>query len=126
VKAVLIISARDNVATALEPLDAGRRVVVNGTELIVRESVATGHKVALAPIAAGSAVVKYGSAIGIATCDIPAGAHVHTHNVASTRGRGDLERPLAAAIEPRLAEPVDERQAADADVQEPASRWSKP
>jgi altronate hydrolase len=125
VKALLVISARDNVATALEPLDAGRRVMVNGAELIVRESVATGHKIALRPIAAGTAVVKYGSAIGLATCDIAAGAHVHTHNVASTRGRGDLDRPLGSAMEPRLAEPADERQVVEADAEERASGWSK-
>lgn len=124
-KAVLVISARDNVATALEPLDAGRRVVVNGSEVTVRESVGTGHKIALYPIPAGTAVLKYGSAIGLATCDIAAGAHVHTHNVASTRGRGDLV-PLGTAAEPRLAEPPDERQAAEAHVEEPASGWSKP
>jgi predicted RecA/RadA family phage recombinase len=44
---------------------------------------------ALVEIASGDVVVKYGSAIGIATADIAAGAHVHTHNVASERGRGD-------------------------------------
>lgn len=124
-KAVLVISARDNVATALEPLDAGRRVIVNGTEIIVRESVGTGHKIALHAIPAGAAVMKYGSAIGLATCDIGPGAHVHTHNLASTRGRGDLG-PLAASAEPRLAEPPDERQAAEADLEEPAAGWSKP
>jgi hypothetical protein len=124
-KAVLVISARDNVATALEPLDAGRRVVVNGTEIIVRESVATGHKIALSAIPAGTAVMKYGSAIGLATCDIAPGAHVHTHNVASTRGRGDLA-PVAAAAGPRLAEPPDEHQAGEADLEEPATGWSKP
>jgi hypothetical protein len=124
-KAVLVISTRDNVATALEPLDAGRRVVVNGAEIIVRESVGTGHKIALSPIAAGAPVLKYGSAIGIATCDIAPGAHVHTHNVASTRGRGDLA-PLTVTAEPRLAEPADERQAAEADLEEPAAGWSKP
>ena len=123
-KAVLVISARDNVATALELLDAGRRVVVDGAEVIVRETIGTGHKVALHRIAAGSAVIKYGSAIGLATCDIPPGAHVHTHNVASTRGRGDLAAPGVAA--PRLAEPADERQAAEENLEEPASRWSKP
>jgi hypothetical protein len=32
----------------------------------------------------------YGSSIGTATTDIPAGAIVHTHNVACGRGRGDL------------------------------------
>ena len=39
---------------------------------------------------------------------IAAGAHVHTHNVASTRGRGDLGSPEVPA-EPRLAEPPDPR-----------------
>jgi altronate dehydratase small subunit len=34
--------------------------------------------------------MKYGSVIGTAIADIEAGSHVHTHNVASTRGRGDL------------------------------------
>jgi hypothetical protein len=34
--------------------------------------------------------VKYGSAIGHASCDIASGTHVHTHNVVSDRGRGDL------------------------------------
>jgi hypothetical protein len=37
-------------------------------------------------------VIKYGSPIGSASQAIAAGAHVHTHNVASTRGRGDLSR----------------------------------
>ena len=90
-KAVLVISARDNVATALEPLDAGRRA---GHRRHAKSSCATrvsaGHKIAIAPIAPARAVMKYGSAIGIATADIAPGAHVHTHNVASTRGRGDL------------------------------------
>ncbi len=89
--AVLVISARDNVATALEPLDAGRRIVLNGEEVVVREAVSAGHKVAIRRIDAGAPIVKYGSPIGIATAAIECGALVHTHNVASTRGRGDLK-----------------------------------
>jgi hypothetical protein len=49
--------------------------------------------------------VKYGSTIGTATDDIQPGEHVHTHNVASGRGRGDLHG--TSAQEPRLAEPPD-------------------
>ena len=45
-------------------------------------TVPQGHKVALRPIHQGEAVVKYGQVIGFATCDIPAGTHVHTHNFA--------------------------------------------
>jgi altronate dehydratase len=91
VKAALIVSARDNVATALEPLEPGRHLAIEGHDLIVRDAVPAGHKVAIAAIPRGSAVTKYGSEIGRATSDIQPGAHVHTHNVASARGRGDLE-----------------------------------
>ena len=87
---VIVISARDNVATALEPLSPGQAVEVEGRRIDVRETIASGHKMALTRIASGEPVVKYGSPIGTATMDIEAGAHVHVHNVASARGRGDL------------------------------------
>jgi altronate dehydratase len=106
VKAALIISDRDNVATALETLEPGRRVSIGEIQLVVMERIPHGHKVALTDIAAGQPVIKYGSPIGLASADIEAGAHVHTHNVASSRGRGDLE-VMPNAPEPRLAEPSD-------------------
>jgi SAF domain len=105
-KAALVISERDNVATALQPLDGGRVLDIGDVSVTVRETIPPGHKVALRAIAAGEPVIKYGSPIGTATADIAAGAHVHTHNVASGRGRGDLEEPASPA-EPRLAEPPD-------------------
>jgi len=79
---------------------------IGDVAIAVRETVPSGHKIALRTIRAGEAVIKYGSAIGLATEEIPAGAHVHTHNLASTRGRGDLARPQGGP-QPRLAEPVD-------------------
>jgi altronate hydrolase len=103
-KAVLVISARDNVATALQPIEAGRSLDVNGILVSAAESIPSGHKIALRAIHAGEAVIKYGSPIGLATMEIGAGAHVHTHNVASTRGRGDIEAPQPEP-QPRLAEP---------------------
>ena len=87
---VIVISERDNVATALEPLEAGERLEVAGATIQVRDAIGSGHKIALARIAAGAEIVKYGSSIGTATRDIEPGSHVHTHNVASGRGRGDL------------------------------------
>jgi altronate dehydratase len=89
VNPIIVISDADNVATALEPLDAGQ-VLTGAGSITVREPIPRGHKVALRAIAAGAAVMKYGSPIGLATADIPPGAHVHTHNVSSSRGRGDL------------------------------------
>jgi altronate dehydratase len=107
VKAALVISDRDNVATALEALEPGRVLDLGRVSVTVSGRVPPGHKIALTAIAAGAAVVKYGSPIGTASVDIAAGSHVHVHNVASSRGRGDLELP-ADEPQPRLAEPPDE------------------
>ena len=57
----------------------------------VREN---GHKYALCPIKAGENVIKYGSPIGHAICDIAVGEHVHTHNV-KTNLCGNLEYTYA-------------------------------
>ena len=107
-KAVLVISDRDNVATALEVLDAGRSIQIGDRMLRTCEAIQAGHKVALTDIAVGQPVIKYGSPIGLAIALIHEGSHVHTHNVASGRGRGDLQAAQASA-EPgvRLAEPAD-------------------
>jgi altronate dehydratase len=107
VKSVLVISDRDNVATALEALEPGRTLEINGTSVTVLDAIPRGHKIALAAIPAGDAVIKYGSPIGLASANIVAGGHVHTHNLSSSRGRGDLEAPPASAQQ-RLAEPPDD------------------
>jgi altronate dehydratase len=107
VNPVIVISDADNVATALEVLDAGRVIQHNGASITIRESIPRGHKLALKPVAAGGSIVKYGNSIGIATADIAPGTHVHTHNVSSERGRGDLTpTPLSDG---RIAEPDDFR-----------------
>jgi altronate dehydratase small subunit len=89
-KAVIVISDRDNVATALEPLEIGQHVKIGDREVDVLERIPSGHKVAITGIAAGAPVIKYGSTIGHATSAIRPGTHVHTHNLESDRGRGDL------------------------------------
>jgi altronate hydrolase len=116
VNSALVISAHDNVATALEALEPGISVCVGDVTFTVVDRVPRGHKVALRAIASGQEVVKYGSAIGTASRDIAPGAHVHTHNVASARGRGDLQAGTGpdsgAAVglpdgRQRIAEPPD-------------------
>jgi len=107
----IVISGADNVATALEAIDAGRTIQAGASTVTAAEAIPRGHKIALRDIRAGDRVVKYGSAIGTASSNIAAGAHVHTHNVASARGRGDRgakEREASAERaggEARLAEP---------------------
>jgi altronate dehydratase len=109
---VIVISAGDNVATALEALESGR-VLAGDAAVTVRDAIPRGHKVALTRIAPGAAVIKYGSSIGVATQEILPGAHVHTHNVSSARGRGDLAavRQQQTAAAGRLAEPDERRDA---------------
>jgi altronate dehydratase len=104
VNSVVVIGESDNVATALEILEPGRRLELGGRDVTVVERIPSGHKIAILDIPAGTPVVKYGNPIGTATADIPAGAHAHTHNVASARGRGDLAARSGAPAE-RLAEP---------------------
>ncbi len=48
---------------------------------VLLEGEYAGHKIALTDIKAGENVIKYGYPIGRAAEDIPAGAHVHTHNI---------------------------------------------
>ena len=98
-KAALVISDRDNVATALQPLDGGRVLDLGGVSVTVREAIPSGHKVAIRAITSGEPVIKYGSPIGSASTDIAAGTHVHTHNVASARGRGDLSQAIPVSRE---------------------------
>ena len=107
-KPVIVISERDNVATALEALESGQ-IIAGPVPFTVCEPIPRGHKVSMRAIPAGGSVIKYGNPIGVATTAIPPGVHVHTHNVASTRGRGDLPRSEPAVDAARLAEPADDR-----------------
>jgi altronate hydrolase len=95
-KAVLL-RGDDNVAVAARPIPRGfvLRLGAGAPEVEVREPIGLGHKVALADIAEGQPVRKYGQVIGFASRPIPAGGWVHVHNV-----RADLfERDYAFASE---------------------------
>src|SRR5262249_61004249 len=110
----IVIGAADNVATALDAIDAGHTITAGGSTVVASEPIPRGHKIALRAIRAGDQVMKYGNPIGTASSDIPAGAHVHTHNVASARGRGDrsAEASRSSRTE-RLAPPMNHRQGQD-------------
>jgi len=79
----------DNVATVIADIAAGAPLFAD-CDLRASVAVGRGHKIALAPIAHGEAVIKYGFPIGIATADIAPGDHVHSHNLATAlRSDGD-------------------------------------
>jgi altronate hydrolase len=73
----------DNVAVAARHLTEGMEIQNNGVALRLGQRVGMGHKLALRDIKKGEAVYKYGQIIGFASQDIPAGSHVHVHNVAA-------------------------------------------
>ena len=81
--AVLLLHPEDNVLVCCRDLVAGETVLVGDVPIRVSESVELGHKIARVRIAAGSAIVKYGMAIGSASTDIAEGNWVHLHNLRS-------------------------------------------
>lgn len=54
-----------------------------------RSRIRRGHKMAVAHIAKGDAVRKYGQVIGVASADILPGEHVHLHNLAMGEAEND-------------------------------------
>ena len=75
-------------------------IVLDGA---VGDTVPVGHKIAIAAMAAGAAVVKFGQPIGLATQNIAAGDHVHSHNCAY---HDDLEHMPFAGEDAPLAMPT--------------------
>ena len=90
----ITLHPRDNVAVALQDLDPG--TVLDGSGVALRQSVVRGHKIALAPIRAGEAVLRYGQIIGQARTDIAAGDHVHVHNLGMGAHQQDYAHASAA------------------------------
>lgn len=99
------ITDRDNVAVALHPVSKGETLPAGDVTVTAIEDIPQGHKIALAPIAEGDAVVKYGYPIGHTTAAVETGAWVHTHNM-KTNLSGEEEYtyepdvPTVSAVEP--------------------------
>ncbi|HVX67494.1 MAG TPA: altronate dehydratase family protein [Bryobacteraceae bacterium] len=100
----ILLDASDNVAIARVPLEPGYELRVAGREITVADPIPAGHKVALAPIAPGDSLRRYGQTIGRASRPIAPGQHVHTHNVAFEEIVFAYEFPSA---ETPLAKPSD-------------------
>ncbi len=52
----------------------------------VEVNLESGHKHAIRCISAGEEIIKYGQPIGVATCNIKSGEHVHSHNMKTALG----------------------------------------
>ena len=80
-KKSMLIEEIDNVAVAVEPIQAGECTLVAGQELTANEFIKEGHKIARVDIEKGAEIIKYGVHIGVATQPIRKGDWVHEHNV---------------------------------------------
>jgi len=100
---VIRIHAQDNVVIARSQLVGGTVLADEG--VTVSGLVPPGHKVATQAIAKGQAVRRYDQIIGMATRDIAAGEHVHTHNLAFSdfareHAPGAAAQPTAYVAQP--------------------------
>ncbi|MCH5286906.1 MAG: altronate dehydratase [Christensenellaceae bacterium] len=87
---LLRITPRDNVAVALQAIEQGTALTVDGVTVTAAEAIPAGHKIALEDIPADGKVVKYGFPIGCAKTAIAKGGHVHVQNL-RTLLSGELE-----------------------------------
>ncbi len=89
---LLVHHKGDNVGVVVvEGLTAGTDMLCVVTEdnsdfnLTVKHDVPIGHKVALADLAEGATVIKYGQDIGKMVASAGTGDHVHVHNLKTKR-----------------------------------------
>ena len=82
---IVLLSAGDNVAVALVPIQKGDILENSGKNIEARDDIDFGHKIAMRDIKKDDNVIKYGEIIGVAKENIMAGSHVHVHNVKSLR-----------------------------------------
>ena len=83
----IMLNPKDNVVTAVNGASAGQTVhYFKGSELCsvtTTEQIPPCHKIAVAPIAKGAHVIKYGEIIGGAQVDIGVGSWVSHLNIDS-------------------------------------------
>jgi altronate hydrolase len=101
---VILLHPNDDVAIARAPLAQGQRVDVAGRQLVLRDPIPAGHKLALRAIEAGEVVKRYGEAIGRASRPIQPGEHIHSHNLRFEEPA--LEYQFPAAELPALSAPA--------------------
>lgn len=95
------INEQDNVAVALEQVEKGEVVTIEGQEIVTADVIPFGHKIALEDIPCGSNVVKYGYTIGHASENISRGSWIHSHNL-----KTNLEGILSYEYHPSIRQRV--------------------
>ena len=80
-KSIIKIDTKDNVVVALKDFSQGETIAIEEKEIVVKEPINRGHKIAIYDIKKNEDVIKYGFPIGHAIVDIIEGQLVHTHNI---------------------------------------------
>ena len=96
---VLLINDNDNIAIAVEEINAGEVIKVDGEKIKTLSDIPVGHKVALKDFDKDEEVIRYGFPIGKTTEEIEKGDWVHTHNLKTA-----LEGKLDYSYQPDLPE----------------------
>ncbi|MGO4572468.1 UxaA family hydrolase [Microvirga sp. 2TAF3] len=89
---------RDNLIVAVDPLNP--QSVVH--DITVRERIPRGHKMAIAPIAPGEPILKFGQVIGFASKPVMPGEWLHEHNIEMHDFSRDYHFAEDAILEPIL------------------------
>ncbi|MEE9376056.1 MAG: UxaA family hydrolase [Rhizobiaceae bacterium] len=89
---LLVHDQKDNVGVVVvEGLRAGTNMLCVVThdnssfQMLAKDDVPIGHKVALSDIKEGDTAIKYGEDIGKFVGSVEKGRHVHTHNLKTKR-----------------------------------------
>lgn len=86
----VIIHKNDNVLVTLRAFRKGEMIQLDSQEIVLKEDIPSGHKLAIRTIEKAEDVIKYGYPIGRAKERIQSGEWVHTHNV-TTNLEGTLQ-----------------------------------
>ena len=100
------LNSSDNVVVAVAALEPRKEIPQE--DIICRDSIPEGHKVATEAIGKGETIRKYGQIIGVASQDIKVGEHVHTHNMEMV----NYDRNYTFGTEARPTFPVSEEEQA--------------
>lgn len=76
---IIRLRPEDDVVIATESIEAGVEIAAEG--IVTRDSIPAGHKIATRDLSKGANVRRYDQVIGAAAVDIPAGSHIHVHNL---------------------------------------------
>jgi altronate hydrolase len=90
-EAAVRLSPNDNVAVAVRTIPPGTELRIQDRVIVLSRRVGMGHKLAVQDIKKDQPIYKYGQIIGFAREEVPAGSHVHVHNVDA----GSFERDYA-------------------------------